>query len=438
MYVILLAAMIFISATLAGLFAPPFPPGSKEEEERIQYQCCNTGDGQACKPDLSVPKEKFQGNDYGLLKSKVYLQNLNPSEHYDPAGGREGNFRIQGQRVFVNVVPGKRNEGRNHEPECSLPDPGADWIYGKKVNQDDSNRDFGCYRIPDDMLIYVCRGDNERGVCDNAPSSQKALFDVWIRLKDVPGGNIHGKFPFLTECFKPENDEERGEEKIVFRPSPGGQQNLQLRTFGFTQPMKPATWLSPYCKPAIYLYPEKKTEINVSVYPQGTMLLTIPPYPKTGWDVVAEPNGDIYHQNKRFDYLYYEASIPDQLIQKPDKGYIIAYEEREAFLKDLVTKLGLNEKETRQFVQYWVPILPKSSYYFVGIIPVSNLHEISPLLITPKPKNLIRVTLYFQALDAKEYVAPPLILPVQRDGFTAVEWGGIVKQDKNHPFSCFM
>jgi hypothetical protein len=168
------------------------------------------------------------------------------------------------------------------------------------------------------------------------------------------------------------------------------------------------------------------------------MLLTIPPYPKNGWNVVADPDGTIHYGSEIFDYLYYEASLPDKLITKPEKGYVMKYDDRKAFLIDLVTKLGLNEKEMNQFVEYWVPILPQANYYFVGVIPQSTLHQLSPLVITPTPQNLIRVSLYFQALDKSVTVLPPLILPVNRDGYTAVEWGGIFKQDKNHPFSCFM
>lgn len=289
------------------------------------------------------------------------------------------------------------------------------------------------------MLVYVCRGDNPDGECNSKPNAAQIRWDVWIRIGDDYDGKLQTEYEFLSKCYKPEPDEiDRGKTGILFRPSPGGQPNLQLRTFKFIEAKKPAIWVSPFCKPAIYLYPERKTEVNVTVVPQGEMLLTIPPYPKEGWDAVAHPNGDIYVGSNRFDYLYYEAAIPDQLIQKPKEGYVMNYDERSLFLTDLVTRLGLNEKETKQFVEYWVPILPKANYYFVGIVPESKLHEISPVFITPKPKHLIRVTLYFQPLDEKVPVTPPLILPVSRDGFTAVEWGGIFKQDKDHPFSCFM
>ena len=60
------------------------------------------------------------------------------------------------------------------------------------------------------------------------------------------------------------------------------------------------------------------------------------------------------------------------------------------------------------------------------------------LLVQPVPDTVIRVTLYFELLDEVKKVETPTIIPVTRNGFTAVEWGGIVKTDPLRPFSCFM
>jgi hypothetical protein len=436
MYVILLAVMIFISAALSGIFAPPFQKGKAVSAIKDGYTCCDTGDGEECQPRGDVPSVTFKNSEYRLLKSNIYMD-THHAFHLNPAP--PGNVRIGRDNLRVFENPSEGATYKRH-PECLDGKPGNDRLYGAPTKEVlAENRPYGCYEIPNDILIYLCRKDSPPGSCDRSAYRKEykiqALFDVYIRMSDV---NQSGIPNVIKNCFKPEVTAPPKEKQIGFRVSPGGQQNLQLRTFEFVVGDSKGTWVSPYCKPAIYLYPKRKAEINVSVFPQGKMLLTIPPYPKKGWDVVADPNGDIYHGNKVFDYLYYEASIPDQLIRKPQDGYVIPFDDREQFLQNLVQKLGLNEKETRQFVEYWTPILPESPYYFVGIIPVSNLSTISPLLITPKPDNLIRVTLYFQALDKKISVSPPTILPVSRSGYTAVEWGGIVKQDKDHPFSCYM
>jgi hypothetical protein len=422
MYVILLAIMIFISVSLSGLFAPPFPQGEAEQAVMDNYLCCDTGDGPNCQPRTDVPIIKHNGKNYALLKSNTYpIEKAHQADHL-----QETKTVTEAGRVFENIVS---RSGR--KPGSGCDGDNIDFLKGEK----DPNVEHGsgCRAIPNDLLIYVCRADNGPKACDGKEGSGVA-FDVYIDIDEV---NRTGIPEPILNCTKPPAAK-NSEKQIEFKVSPGGQQNLQLRTFKFVQDEEPHRWHAPWCKPAIYLYPERKSEINVSIFPQGKMLLTIPPYPKTGWDVVAEPNGDIYHLNKRFDYLYYEASIPDQLIEKPKQGYVISYDERKVFLRHLVTELGLNEKETEQFVEYWVPILPKSPYYFIGVLPVTNLNELAPLLITPKPDNLIRISLYFEALEKKITVDPPTILPISREGYTAVEWGGIVKQDKDHPFSCFM
>ncbi len=428
MYVILLAVVIFVSVALSGLLAPPFPDGQETAYLPEGYTCCDTGDRDDCRAQTEKPPAFYKGERYALLKSDMYFHQYNKNltdEHLDPAVPRV-ETGPRNERVFINPSQGRNNV---HAPECDG-SGGFDQLYGEPVP---GERKPGCYKIPDDLLIYLCRSDSP-GCQSPRMNPDGVKFDTYIRVKDVQESGIPN---VIKNCYKPEV-KKTGEKVILFEPSPGGQKNLQLRTFNFEEPILPVTWLSPYCKPAVYLYPERKTEINVKVAPKGEMLLTIPEYPSAGWDVVAEPNGDIFHHNTRFDYLYYEASIPDELIHKPEEGYVISYDKREAFMRDLVVKLGLNKKETDQFVEYWAPILPEAPYYFIGIVPVTNLDAISPVTISPKPDNFIRITLYFQALDNYKIVQEPTIPVVKRDGFTAVEWGGIFKQDEKHSFSCFM
>jgi hypothetical protein len=168
------------------------------------------------------------------------------------------------------------------------------------------------------------------------------------------------------------------------------------------------------------------------------MTFTLPAYLLGGWSVLAHPDGSLLVGNTIFDYLYYEAQVPDTAFREPSTGYVIEQDKLASFLPEMVMKLGLNDKETKQFVQYWSGVLPSSPYYFVGVLPQTTLDNLAPLTITPKPDSVLRVSLYFKALEKKIEVTPPVILPFQREGFSVVEWGGLVKRDKNHPFTCFM
>lgn len=219
--------------------------------------------------------------------------------------------------------------------------------------------------------------------------------------------------------------------------SPQPNHNLQLTTFNLDQVL-PWGWWIPECKPAIYLYPPTSQEINVKVTPKGYLTYTDPPYPLAdGWNVTAHPDGQIISNTKTYPYLYYESKIQDEWIDKPLNGYVVSKQNLTSTLADLLPKLGLNPKESQDFIQYWTKSLTNAPYYYIGILSENAIDKIEPLQITPKPDTTIRVRLYFKALTEPIITQTPN-LPIipSRQGFTVVEWGGLVKNDPNHPFTC--
>ncbi len=225
---------------------------------------------------------------------------------------------------------------------------------------------------------------------------------------------------------------------------------VQLRAFT-PFPVQPWGWWTPECKPAVYLYPEKEMLVNVQVaITNGFLTYTDPLYPKGGWSVFARPNGSLQYFGNNFSdskgkvnyatgifpYLYYEGKVADSAVQKPEEGYVIAYENLANFYDEILPKLGLNPKESQEFQDYWLKALPNASYYFIGIIPQEQLNENEPLTITPKEDTMIRVRLYFEQREKFSVVTPPTLKTPTRNGFTVVDWGGMVKRDKDHPFTC--
>src|SRR3989344_975688 len=212
--------------------------------------------------------------------------------------------------------------------------------------------------------------------------------------------------------------------------------SLQLKKIIFVQ-TPTYSWFTPSCKPAIYLYPTKKQNVNVKVNTTGFFTLTIPDYNNsTGWDVVANPDGTIETNNNQYPYLYYESKVPDSKITKPDKGFVVTRNELPELFSDLLPKLGLNNKESKEFIEYWEKALPNSPYYFVGIMDQKSINQIEPLDINPSPDSIIRIRLYFEILERAINVQNSQIITPQREGFTVVEWGWMVKTDKNSPFTC--
>ncbi len=250
-------------------------------------------------------------------------------------------------------------------------------------------------------------------------------------------------------------------ENVVFKASgvvwPEQQESdtneqLQLEWFLFdNKTVLLQAWWTPHCKPAVYLYPPEKMLVNVKVHPAGTLIYTDPQYDsKTGWTVDAYPDGKIstnYNlQPTTYPYLYFESKVPDQIIKKPTKGWVIQSESSEWFgplqtrLESILPQLGLNTVQTKDFVDYWKKALPYSQYYFIGIIDQSNVDQIERLEITPKPDSINRVRIYFERLDAPKQVESPVLeaksFKLQASSFNVVEWGGMVKNDPNHPFTC--
>ncbi len=212
---------------------------------------------------------------------------------------------------------------------------------------------------------------------------------------------------------------------------------LQLEYFLFEEGSIYRGW-SAHCKPAIYLYPEKETQVNVKVNTKGELTLTIPPYPKDGWNATAYPDGKIIIDNKTYPYLYYESKLEDKFLSKPKKGYVVGFGELPNLFDLILPKLGLEPIHVKDFKDYWEKALPFSPYYFVGIIDQQTIDFAEPLAILPKPDSSIRVRLYFKALDKKptEELSLPEIIPKKRGGFTLVEWGGAIKSDPTHFFTC--
>lgn len=196
-------------------------------------------------------------------------------------------------------------------------------------------------------------------------------------------------------------------------------------------------WWTPHCKPVVYLYPEKKETVSVKLNPKGILTETIPQYPKEGWVVTAYPDGRIVSDEKTYDYLYYESKILDSETKIPQQGFVKTPDELNGFFAQILPQLGLHQKESKAFSDYWKKALPKSPYYFIGIMDRQSIDRIEPLAITPNPDTIIRVRFYFKPLDLPIAVnAPVLEFPSKRTGFSVVEWGGMVKRDQNHPFTC--
>ncbi|WP_299238543.1 hypothetical protein [Sulfurihydrogenibium sp.] len=175
-------------------------------------------------------------------------------------------------------------------------------------------------------------------------------------------------------------------------------------------------------KPALYLYPNKTEKVEVILKPKGQITKTIPEY-KDKWLVIANPNGLI---DNKYPYLFYEVALENS-IDLPKEGWIVKTTDLEKWFDVNLPKLGLNEKEIKDFKEYWLGELKGYPYYKIRLLSEEFLDENIAVKINPRPDTFIRVIFYFEGTyDSKEKLIEPQIKTHIRKGFTAVEWGGIL------------
>ncbi|MCL5435821.1 MAG: hypothetical protein M1275_01965, partial [Patescibacteria group bacterium] len=182
-------------------------------------------------------------------------------------------------------------------------------------------------------------------------------------------------------------------------------------------------------KPVIYLYPQKKQAVTVKLSPAGGFSYTEPDY-NGGWNVIADPAGVLVNQvdGRVFQYLFWEGR--GGLYPGPsDKGFVIANEDVHTFLVEKLRALGLNTKESSDFIEFWEPRMKSSPYYFVTFYGNAVMDALAPMAISPAPDTVIRVLMDFSPLEKPVPVQNYEIKTSVRRGFTVVEWGGVMRSN---------
>ena len=176
-------------------------------------------------------------------------------------------------------------------------------------------------------------------------------------------------------------------------------------------------------KPIIYLYPTEETNVTVKVGNPENLTHTYPKY-ENSWEVLAKPNGDLIDlKTGRNLYALYWEGI-NTVEPNMEEGFIVKGEDTIKFLEEKLEILGLNEKEAEEFIVYWLPKLESNKYNFIRFQTMEEINKNMPLEITPKPDTLIRIVMEFKGLEKEIEVKEQKLEMPNREGFTAVEWGG--------------
>lgn len=181
--------------------------------------------------------------------------------------------------------------------------------------------------------------------------------------------------------------------------------------------------LSECGKPVIYLYPEKDTNVTVKV---GAEITKSEPTYDNGWQALAKPNGELTVAGKIYQYLFWEGL--GQEYPNITSGTVVAKSQVASTIKSQLGELGLNTKETADFMDFWLPKMPKTDYVRLTWLGTAQMNKLAPLSVTPAPDTMIRVFLDFAGLNTPISLPAQKLSSVQRKGFTLVEWGGLLKK----------
>jgi hypothetical protein len=175
-------------------------------------------------------------------------------------------------------------------------------------------------------------------------------------------------------------------------------------------------------KPVIYLYPEAPTEVSVKLTLDGELTCTYPAY-GDGWDnFTAYPDGTLISPDgKEYYCLYWEGK--QNTVWDFSRGFCVKGEDTAEFLEWALAAQGLTPREANEFIIYWLPRMEGNAYNVISF-QTTAYTDTAVLEITPAPDTLIRVFMAYVPSPVAVNIPAQEFAPVERVGFTAVEWGG--------------
>ncbi len=209
-------------------------------------------------------------------------------------------------------------------------------------------------------------------------------------------------------------------------------------------------------KPAIYLYPKTPAIINIKLAKSILLDTNIPRYVKNkGWKVLAHPNGTLndyqveytncddftgnefgfeYAKNACFTnvypYIYWDGIQTAKPLPISRNGWIIKKDDIQEFLSKKLDNLKFNQKEKYDFLKYWGTILAnnQAKFYFIYFIQNEAVDKYLSMKVSPRPDSSNRLYMVVKELktDATFEINPQKLKPIERKGFTLVDWGGIL------------
>ncbi len=121
--------------------------------------------------------------------------------------------------------------------------------------------------------------------------------------------------------------------------------------------------------------------------------------------------------------LYWEGKNCDYGMT--NEGFIVEGSNTAEFLEEKLAILGLNARESEEFIIYWLPKMQDNKYNYIRFASMDEINNYMPLDVNPQPDTVIRVLMLYKPLENPiDINEQKLDSAPTRDGFTLVEWGG--------------
>ena len=177
-------------------------------------------------------------------------------------------------------------------------------------------------------------------------------------------------------------------------------------------------------KPNVYIYPKHTIDLKVNVsFPKGGKIVSSIPLYNNNWYVKVDSTGRI---DNKYDYLFYESDQPDEW--QYTTGWIIEKESLLTFFQNNMNSYGFNQKEIKDFTDFWLPKLTAFKYYLIYPQEKTTIDKLIQIDFSIKPDNSLRLFYAIKGTNDKLKIDKHTIKPnFKRDGFYITEWGVIIK-----------
>ncbi len=181
-------------------------------------------------------------------------------------------------------------------------------------------------------------------------------------------------------------------------------------------------------KPVVYFYPEQRASLDVTVDVKGKFTAQ---YPKpvegdSTWRFIAETDGTLLdpRSGRRHSYLYWEADPSFPMAIDNAKAHLIKGSDAQTFLERVSAAYAFNDRETTDFVSYWVGRMERHPYCMVQLLEDDVYESYAKMTVVPTPTTVNRLFMVIRGTAEVTPVGAPALPIKERKGFTVVEWGG--------------